>query len=61
MHLMFLSNDSLQDPLHACAYRLVIIATMKRPAYVADHEASHRYRHLSFRQKLYHGSKPARK
>ena len=25
MHLMFLSNDSLQDPLHAGAYRLVII------------------------------------
>ena len=26
MHLMFLSNDSLQDPFHAGAYRLVIIS-----------------------------------
>ena len=26
MHLMFLSNDSLQDPFHAVAYRLVIIS-----------------------------------
>ena len=26
MHLMFLSNDSLQDPFHAGTYRLVIIS-----------------------------------
>ena len=26
MHLMFLSNDSLQDPLHADAYRLVVVS-----------------------------------
>ena len=47
MHLMFLSNDSLQDPFHAGAYRLVIISIAATHVKLVIFP-----RHPLFRQKL---------